>query len=372
MERIYLDNAASSPLLAKVKEKMTEAFEHCGNPSSIHSEGRTTRTIVEDARKEIAQHLKCSIGELYFTSGGTEANNTILKNAVRDLGVVNMITSPIEHHCVKHSIERLALEGVKVQFVELHKSGKANLESLERLLKNNKGKTLVSLMHANNELGTLNDLEVIGNLCHKHDALFHTDSVQTIGKLPFDLSKLPIDFLSASAHKFHGPKGVGFFYMHGDHIFQPYMHGGSQERNMRAGTENTYGIAGMHCALIEAENELENRKEYIQALKSRFLNGLLELNKNVRINGGGEASLHSILSVSFVDTEKSDLLVFNLDIHGISVSSGSACSSGAETNSYVLEELNLIEGYKTIRFSFSHLNTEEQIDKTLAVVKSVL
>ncbi len=372
--RIYLDNAATTPLSPGVKQTMMEIMEDTfGNPSSIHAEGRKARTIIERARRTIADHLKASIGEIFFTSCGTESNNMVLKGAVRDLGVTRIISSPIEHHCILHSLDAIQKEHpeVSVHLLNINESGQIDYDQLEQLLQSSEQKTLVSLMHANNEIGTLLDLDKVAAICEEYDALFHTDTVQTIGYYPIDVSTTKIHFLSGSGHKLHGPKGVGFVYVNGDYIIKPYIDGGSQERNMRAGTENLYGIAGFAKAMEEAQHNLEERSAYIQELKSYMCNRLFSEIDGLQLISPEDNCHYKILSVSFPPSSKSDLLVLSLDIAGISASGGSACSSGAEKGSHVLEGIKADQDRKAIRFSFSHFNTKEEIDQVVEKIKQL-
>ncbi len=330
MERIYFDNAATTPLAEEVIETMARAMrETFGNPSSIYAEGRAARAAIERARKQVAQYLGASIGEVFFTSGGTESNNMALKCAVRDLGVERIISSPIEHHCVLHSLDSLErLRQVERLEVKLGAQGHPDMEHLEQLLKSSDKKTMVSLMHSNNEIGAMIDLQEIGELCREHGALFHSDTVQTMGYYPIDVSKTPISFLSGSAHKFYGPKGVGFIYINGDNIIKPYVDGGSQERNMRGGTENIYGILGLAKALSLSYDKLEERRRQVSDLRG-YMKAQLEANfDKLQFNGDPENGHYKLLSVAFPPSDKADLLLLSLDIAGASVSGGSACPAG--------------------------------------------
>ena len=373
--RVYFDNAATTPISKEVIELMADLMKtHHGNPSSIHKEGREARTIIEEARKTIAQNIGASIGEIFFTSGGTESNNMVLKCAVRDLGVQKIISSPIEHHCILHALEALEKStDVNVEYVEVDNKGCVNFEHLEYLLSMSKEKTLVSLMHCNNEIGTLMDLDKVSRICQKHEAYFHTDTVQTMGYFPIDVSTTKINFLAGAAHKFHGPKGVGFIYINGDNIIKPMIDGGSQERNMRAGTENIYGIAGMAKALEDACANMESKREYISGLRSYMKAQLLEHFEDIQFNGDHEGSFHyKTISVSFPPSPKSDLMLLNLDILGICASGGSACSSGAEKGSHVLEGIQAPADRKSIRFSFSKYNSMEEIDFVIEKLKTII
>ncbi len=371
-----MDNAATTPLCEEAIEAMLPLMRnHFGNPSSIHAEGRTVRAAIEDARKRVARCFNASIGEIFFTSGGTESNNMALKCAVRDLGVKRIISSPTEHHCVTHTLDVLEHEAVAVQFVQVDERGRIEYDDLERLLQMpfSEGKTLVSLMHANNEIGTVQDMERISMLCQKYGAFYHSDTVQTIGHLPIDVSKTKIHFLSGGAHKFHGPKGVGFIYINHDVQIHPFIDGGAQERNMRGGTENVYGIAGMARALELAVENMEERRQHIEELRSYFMELLLENFEDVQFNGDYDGEyLYTVISVSFPPSAKSDLLLLLLDMAGVSASGGSACSSGAETGSHVLSAIGADPKRKSVRFSFSHYNTREEIDFVVGKLKELM
>lgn len=374
MNRIYFDNAATTPLDPEVMEVMIHAFREInGNPSSIYEEGRRARAAIEQARKQIAALLNSSIGEIFFTSGGTEANNMALKCAVRDLGVQRIISSRTEHHCVLHSLDALRLDqGVEAVFVQQTQNGHIDLAHLESLLAIGGAKTLVSLMHANNEVGTLASLQEIGALCRRFGAYFHTDTVQTLGYYPIDLNVLPIDFLAGSAHKFHGPKGVGFIYINKQNSLRPFMDGGSQERNMRGGTENIAGILGMATALSIGYGELEQRRTKIKSVRDYLAQQLQEAVPDIEWNGDPFGQGHyKLLSAGFPPGPKTDLLLLNLDIAGIAVSGGSACSSGADAGSHVMDALKKDSPRKTIRFSFSHLNTVQEADFLLEQLKKI-
>lgn len=364
--RIYLDNAATTAIDPIVIDFMVEIMGQVyGNPSSIHAEGRKARTYIEHARKIVANYLNASQGEIFFTSGGSEANNWILKHAVRYLGVTHIITSRTEHPSVLNTIQALRQTSlVQVTYLPLLADGSLQDGALEIALTNAApAKTLVSLMHANNELGTLHDLESIGATCKAHHAYFHTDTVQTIGFFPIDVQRCHIHFLSGSAHKFYGPKGTGFAYIRQDCDLQPFIDGGAQERNRRGGTENVAGIAGLGKALELAIFHREERMDHLQRLKSHLWNSISSQLTDVRFNGPPPHQGHpKILNISFPLNEKTDLLLFNLDIHGIAASGGSACSSGAEKASHVLEAISSDPSRKSVRFSFAHYNSFEQLD----------
>lgn len=375
MTRIYLDNAATTPLAPEVFDAMVPYLkEHFGNPSAIHAFGRRTRAAIEQARRTIAKLLNCAPGEIIFTSGGTEADNMVLNSAVRDLGVRHIITSPIEHHAVELTADALGKAGdAQVRWLRLHSDGKPDLDHLEELLKATQGQgVLVSLMHANNEIGTRIDLDVIGELCRKHGALFHSDTVQTMGHYRFDLSRTPVDFITCAAHKFHGPKGTGFLYMRSGAGLKPMILGGSQERNMRAGTENIAGIAGLAKAMELAYDDVEGHQRHVQGLKNRMKQRLIEEIPGVGFNGdASEDSLYTVLSVRFPDDGRSEMLLYNLDIEGVACSGGSACSSGSNTGSHVLRALYPERPGANIRFSFSRYTTEAEVDQAVAVLKRI-
>ena len=374
MSRIFLDNAATTPLDSEVLSVMTSVMaDHFGNPSSIHAEGRRARAQIEAARKTVANALNCSIGEIFFTSGGTEANNMALKNAVRDLGVTRIISSPLEHHCVLHSLDSIQASGAaSVEMVKIKEDGHVDLEDLRRLLEVDAGKTLVSLMHSNNEIGNLLPLEEVSVLCAAAGALFHCDTVQTMGYYPIDLDQAKVSFLSGSAHKFYGPKGIGFVYINNDNIIKPYLDGGAQERNMRGGTENIYGIVGLATALEKALAERDERMAKMRELKTYFIEKISAAYPQVAFNGDPERSHVKVLSVSFPPSDKGDLLLMNLDLNGIAASGGSACSSGIDVGSHVIGHLHPDSPRHTIRFSFSHHNTRAEIDEVVEKLGGML
>lgn len=373
--RIYLDNAATTSLREEVIDVMTEVLKNnYGNPSSIHADGRSARALIEQARKTVADRIGSSIGEVFFTSGGTESNNMALKCAVRDLGVKHIVTSKLEHHCVLHALETIEhSQDTKISFVQIDNKGRIDLNDLEKILGESNQKTMVTLMHSNNEVGTMIDLDEVADICDKHNALFHTDTVQTMGYFPINVDKTKINFLTGSAHKFHGPKGVGFVYINGNNIIKPLIDGGSQERNMRAGTENIHGIVGLAKAFELAVDNMDTYRDYISNLRSYLKNTLTEQFEDIQFNGDVDGRVHyKVLSVSFPASPKSDLLLLNLDILGISASGGSACSSGAEQGSHVLEALNCDPSRKTIRFSFSHYNTIAEMDTLVEKLKTII
>ena len=356
MRRVYFDNAATTPIREEVIEVMTTTLrEHYGNPSSIHATGRNSRSLIEEARKTVATAIGASIGEIFFTSGGTESNNMALKCAVRDLGVQRIISCRTEHHCILHTLEVLEKEmGTHIQYLDNDDKGRVDLKQLEAFLQDNSRKTMVSLMHSNNEIGTMIDLDEVSALCEQYDAFFHTDTVQTLGYFPIDVSKTNINFLSGSAHKFHGPKGAGFIYINSNNIIKPMIDGGAQERNMRGGTENLYGIVGLSKALELSCEEMDKKRYYVEGLRRHLMTQLTDNFDDIRFNGDYNGRYHyKVLSVSFPPSPNSELLLLNLDIHGVCASGGSACSSGAEAGSHVLEALNTEPNRKSIRFSLS-------------------
>jgi cysteine desulfurase len=375
MNRIYLDNAATTSIDPEVVSAMmpylTEKF---GNPSSIYSYGRENRLAVETARKSIASILNAHPSEVFFTSGGTESNNTAICGAIRDLGCTRIISSSIEHHAVSHTVTHYHNQGLaKAEYVPVLSNGHLNLDALEQMLSQSDETTLVSLMHANNEIGVMLDIERVGALCKKYNAYFHSDTVQTVGHFPIDLKKIHVHFITAAAHKFHGPKGIGMLYINRDVQIKPYLIGGGQERNMRAGTENIYGIVGLAKALDLATIRYNDDRNTIFSVKQYMREKLTERISGVTFNGDeGDSGLYTVLSVNFPTSEKTDMLLFNLDIHHICASSGSACSSGADAGSHVLNELPSAKGMQTIRFSFNRHNTFQEVDQVVDVLKELL
>ena len=375
MNRIYFDNAATTPLDPQVLEAMmpylTEKF---GNPSSIYSYGREGRLAVETARKTVAKILNAHPAEIFFTSGGTESSNTAICASVHDLGCRYIITSSIEHHATLHTVEYLhKRNGVALSFVKLLPDGHVDLDDLDALLAASKEKCLVTLMHANNEIGNMLDLHKAGEICKKYGAIFHSDTVQTVGHFPFDLRNTPVHFITGAGHKFHGPKGVGLLYINENIKIAPMIHGGSQERNMRAGTENLYGIVGFAKALELATAGYETDSTYIGGLKLYMMEKLREAMPSVTFNGDpGGRSLYTVLSVSFPKSEKTEMLLFNLDIHHICASGGSACTSGADQGSHVIRAINNNPNQVTVRFSFSKHNTRNEIDNVVAILQEIV
>ncbi|WCT14127.1 cysteine desulfurase family protein [Mucilaginibacter jinjuensis] len=372
--RVYLDNAATTPMDPEVLKEMYKVMEsHFGNPSSIHAHGREARSLLEKARRTVANLLHASPAEIFFTSGGTEADNMAIRCAIMDYGIKHAITSRIEHHAVLHTLEAMEKAGlIKLSFVDIAPAGEVDYKHLEKLLQENE-RSLVSIMHANNELGTLNNIELIGDLCEQHNAIFHSDTVQTFGHYAHDVSKLKVHFMVCSAHKLHGPKGVGFIYVSHKVKINPLLYGGAQERNMRGGTENIYGIAGLAKAVEMAYADMEEHKNHIQGLKTYMMESLKAQIPGIHFNGETDPakSLYTVLNVSFPEMEMSDMLLFNLDIAGISASGGSACSSGSNIGSHVLTAIGASPDRPAVRFSFSKLTTKEEIDYTVNKVREI-
>jgi cysteine desulfurase len=375
MTRIYLDNAATTALDPLVLEAMmpylTEKF---GNPSSIYSYGREGRLAIETARKSVAKILHAHPAEIFFTSGGTESSNTAITAAVRDLDCKHIITSPVEHHATLHTVEYLQHSGeAALSYVKVKPNGHIDMEELEKLLAGSQEKSLVTLMHANNEIGNLLDIHAVGNLCKKYSAIFHSDTVQTVGHYPFDLRNTPVHFITGAAHKFNGPKGVGILYINENVSIKPYIHGGSQERNMRAGTENLYGIVGFAKALQLATLHHEQDSAAVGGLKQYMADQLKQHIEDVYFNGDCFGrSLYTVLNVSFPKTEKSEMILFNLDINNICASGGSACTSGADQGSHVIRAINNDPNRIAVRFSFAKNNTREEIDTVVSKLKELI
>ena len=374
--QVYLDNAATTAIDNEVLQVMIPILQDSyGNPSSIHSFGRVSKSIIEKARKNIANHINCSTSEIFFTSGGTEADNMAIRCGMVDLGINHAITTKIEHAAVINTLEELASKGmIKLSYVDLDKKGNVNLEHLEILLKSS-DRSFVSLMHANNEIGNLLDIHAVGELCKSYNAIFHSDSVQTMSHYKFDLQKINVHFITGAAHKFHGPKGNGFLYINSDIKINSLISGGGQERNLRAGTENVYGIAGLSKAMDISYKNLDYHRKHIEKLKLRMIAGLKKYIPGVQFNGESEnidKSLYTILNVSFPPTDIAEMLFYNLDILGIASSAGSACSSGSNIGSHVLEAIGCDMSRPALRFSFSKYNTIEEIDYTIDQLKYLL
>ena len=368
---VYFDNAATTPLRAKVIDSINDCMKnHYGNSSSSHSYGRENKSLLENARKSIASFINANENEIVFTSGGSESNNSILRSCVRDLGVKTIISSPIEHNAVLNVLDLLETEGVNIKYVKLDKHGEVDLSDLEQILKSHQGVKLVSLMHINNEIGNLLDIDEVARICKLHNSFFHTDSVQAMGHYKIDLSFTPIDFLSASAHKFHGPKGIGFSFIRNGVNLNPFIIGGPQERGLRAGTEAVDRIVGMQRALEISYENHDSEKKHIQGLKKYFIEKLKGFFPEVYFNGHSEKmekSSFKIVNVAIpINNSKSDLIDFHLDLKGIACSKGSACQSGSSKGSHVIEEFKnknkILKNYPSLRFSFSFLNTKKEID----------
>ncbi|MCB0373096.1 MAG: cysteine desulfurase [Muricauda sp.] len=377
MQKVYLDNAATTQVREEVISRMQEALAtQYGNPSSTHSFGRSAKTVVEQARKTIAKTLNAQPSEIIFTSGGTEADNMILRCAVRDLGVQTIITSKIEHHAVLHTVEELEKEyGIQVWYVDLDTTGNPDLDHLEQLLKKDDTKKLVSLMHVNNEIGNITDIATVGKMCKENNALFHSDTVQSIGHYAWDVQTVPVDFMTAAAHKFHGPKGIGFAFIRKNSGLKPLIVGGAQERGFRAGTEPFHNIVGLEEAFVKAYEHLEDETKVVKELKKYFLDKVKQEIPDAVFNGLSgdmEKSTYTLTNVRLpLDKQKSLMLLFHLDMKGIACSKGSACQSGSDQGSHVLSEI--LEGVElekpSLRFSFSMYNTKEELDYAVAVLK---
>lgn len=376
MKKVYFDNAATTPLDVAVFEEMKPyMLEYFGNPSSIHWHGRQVRSAIEKARKKVADLLNTSPSEIFFTSGGTEADNTAIRCTVQDYGVKNIVSSPLEHHAVLHTVEMLSQKNdVKLHMLDVDSLGRVSIDQIEELLKKDPN-TLVTLMHANNEIGTMNDIHEIADLCREYGAFFHSDTVQTMAHFKHDLQKLKANFVVGSAHKFHGPKGIGFLYVNHEKRIHPFIHGGAQERNMRGGTENVYGIIGLAKALELAYSHMEEHKKQIESVKAYMIQQLTRHIEGVEFNGTSadlDQSLYTVLSASLPPSDDNDMLLFNLDINGISASGGSACSSGSNIGSHVLTAIGSNPQRGAVRFSFSRFNTKEDVDYVITKLSEIL
>jgi cysteine desulfurase len=374
MKLVYLDNAATTKVDPEVVQAMMPFLtEHYGNPSSIHSLGRITRTAIEQARKTIASLINAAPSEIFFTSGGTEANNMAICRTMEDLNIKHAITSRLEHHAVLHTLEALRDEGkIALSFVEVNHLGQVNLNHLEALLKGNE-RSFVSLMHANNEIATRLPLHEVARIVKDFNGIFHSDTVQTMGHFKIDVQQTPVDFINCAAHKFHGPKGVGFIYIRSGTGIQPFIHGGAQERNMRGGTENLAGIVGLSKALEIACEHLDEHAQHIRGIKSYMMEQLQHTFADLRFNGDvSDDSLYTVLNVSFAPSDAGEMLLFSLDINGIAASGGSACSSGSEVGSHVLAAIGATAGRSNVRFSFSKYTTRDDIDYTIETLKKLL
>lgn len=376
MNRIYLDNAASTPMDPHVLEAMINVLRNYeGNPSSVHFHGRQQRALIEKARKEIAELIGAAPSEVFFTSGGTEADNLAIKGSVESLGIGRIVTTVIEHHAVTHTVEDMAKQGIEVVWLPVDAQGFPDLAALEATLQRGP-KTLVSLMHANNELGTMIDLDQVAAICARHGAILHSDTVQTMAHVRYKLSDMPVHFVTASAHKFYGPKGVGFLYIKSGTRIQPQICGGSQERNMRAGTENVAAIVAMAAALQKCYGSFQEKTTHLWKLKHRMGAGLERMIPGIQFNGAIEEgkSIPTVLNVAFPSQEEESMILFNLDISGISASGGSACTSGSVKGSHVLAGIgcSAARSANSVRFSFGVQNTEAEIDLALEKIGQFL
>lgn len=373
MQKIYLDNAATTPIRQEVIDEMVAVMQsEFGNPSSTHSIGRSAKAVMELSRKKIAGYLHCNAQEIVFTSSATEATNWILRSAVRDFGVKRIITSKVEHHATLYAVAALQKEyGIAVDYVDVTHDGSLDYEQLTQLLSSDT-KTLVTLMHVNNETGVIHDIARIAESCRHYHALFHCDMVQSVGKVSINLQELPIDFIVAGAHKFHGPKGVGFAFVRKGLVLQPILFGGEQEKGWRAGTESVHQIAGMAKALELSLNNLETESRYISELNAYCWSQLQNAFPGVKVNGTN--TLYTILNVLLpISPEKTAMLLFSLDMKGIAVSRGSACQSGSVKPSHVLAEMLTEEElhFPGIRISFSHYNTKKDIDALVKALQEI-
>ena len=379
MKSVYFDNAATTPMRDEVVDAIAEVLRNnFGNPSSSHSFGRASKVLVEKSRKLIAKHLNVSAGEIVFTSGGSEADNLVLNSAVKDLGVTHIVTSKIEHHAVLHTVKKLQNEfKIQVSYLDLDDKGEIDFSQLEHLLQS-ESKTLVSLMHINNEIGNIIDIKRVADLCKQNRALFHSDAVQSVGHYNLDLQNVPVDFIAASAHKFHGPKGVGFAFIRKNSGLKPLIVGGEQERGLRAGTESIHNIVGLEVAIKEAYNNLNDEIVYIKGLKQYFIDEIKKEIPNVKFNGCSddlEKSTYTLVNICLpIPVKKEDMLLFQLDLKGIACSKGSACQSGSSQVSHVLSEILKGEDLQkpSIRFSFSKYNTKAEADYVISVLKAFI
>jgi cysteine desulfurase len=372
---VYFDNAATTPLDNFVLEKMLPYMgNNFGNPSSIHQKGRKVKSAIEKSRSKVADILNCDPGEIFFTSGGTEANNTFLINTFLEKNLDTFITTKIEHHAVLHCAEYLKqTKNINIEYLKIDGKGSVDMSDLENKLKKYPN-SLVSLMHGNNEIGNMLDINVVADLCNDMSVIFHSDTVQTVGHYNFDLVKLGAHGIVGSAHKFHGPKGIGFLYLNKSQKISPFIHGGSQERNMRGGTENVYGIVGLAEALELADSNFENHKKYILELKQRMINGLKSKIQNIKFNGESanlNNSLYTVLNIAIPDIEDQQMFLFNLDINNISASAGSACTSGSDAGSHVLQEIEHHKKHVSVRFSFSKNNTIDEVDYVVGKIMEI-
>jgi cysteine desulfurase len=374
MQRIYFDNAATTAIDPLVLEAMMPYFtEKFGNPSSIYSYGRETKMAIENARKSVAKHIGAKPAEVFFTSGGTESSNTAIMGAVNDLGCKYIITSSMEHHATLYTVQAIAAKNnLQIGYVHVLPNGELDLEHLQQLLQQSTEKTLVTLMHGNNEIGTILPIEKVGKLCQEFGAIFHTDAVQTIAHYPLDVATIHVHLLSGAGHKFHGPKGVGLLYINENIKISSLLLGGGQERNMRSGTENLYGIVGFATALDLAMQRYEKDSAYIQSIKNYMWQQLQKAVPTIVLHGKLQDSLYTVLNVGFVNTPKAEMLLYRLDMEGICISGGSACSSGANSVSHVIKAIANGSDVIPIRFSFSRNNTMQEVDVVIEKIKAVL
>ena len=375
---VYFDNAATTKVRDEVIDDISNVLKDCfGNPSSTHSFGRSAKSYIETSRKSIAKIINCDPGEIIFNSGGTESDNSILKCAVKDLGVRHIISSKIEHHAITHTLDELELQGVDVYYVKLTENGNVDIDDLENLLKLNDEPKLVTLMYINNEIGNILDISSVSSLCQKYNSLFHTDAVQAIGHYKIDLKSIKIDFLTSAGHKFHGPKGVGFTYINKSTKIKSFICGGPQERGLRAGTESVHNIVGMTKALEVSCDKINQESKYIRSIKEYAINEIKSIFPKIHFNGLSgnlDKSTYTILNVCFpLDSEKGSMLDFHLDLNGIACSKGSACQSGSSSGSHVLNEIQTdeLKKYPSVRFSFSHYNTKKEVDYLIETIKSL-
>ena len=377
--KVYFDNAATTKVRGEVIDDISNVLKDCfGNPSSTHSYGRSAKSYIETSRKSIAKILNCQPSEIIFNSGGTESDNSILKCAVKDLGIKHIISSKIEHHAVTHTLDELESQGINVYYVKLSENGNVDIDNLEHLLSLNDEPKLVTLMYINNEIGNILDLESVSDLCRKYNSLFHTDAVQAVGHYKIDLESIKIDFLSSAGHKFHGPKGVGFTYINKSTKIKSFICGGPQERGLRAGTESVHNIVGMTKALEIAVENMEKEAKYVLSIKEHMINSLRKLFPDIHFNGESgniKNSTYTILNVCFpLTNDKAAMLDFNLDLRGIACSKGSACQSGSSEGSHVLSEIQSEDQKKlpSVRFSFSHNNKMDEVDYLIDTLKELI
>ena len=375
---VYFDNAATTQVRDEVINQISDILKDCfGNPSSTHSFGRTAKSYIESSRKKISEILNCEPSEIIFNSGGTESDNSLLRCSVKDLGIKTIISSKIEHHAITHTLDELKKEGVEVKYVDLDDKGEINYNHLEELLSEDSNQKLVTLMYINNEIGNILDVDKVSGLCKNNNSLFHTDAVQAVGHYEINLEETKIDFLSAAAHKFHGPKGVGFSFIRKTSRLSPFICGGPQERGLRAGTESVHNIVGMTKALEVSCDKINQESKYIRSIKEYAINEIKSIFPKIHFNGLSgnlDKSTYTILNVCFpLDSEKASMLDFHLDLNGIACSKGSACQSGSSSGSHVLNEIQTdeLKKYPSVRFSFSHYNTKKEVDYLIETIKKL-